>query len=94
MFQATQAVSRPSRLEGRGRELGGRPATDSPDGRADGRAGGGPTYWAAAQLGTKKRSQYKAGHPTKYSTRLLNNTTHTHSQGCAMGLINGLGAVA
>ena len=98
MFQVTRAVSRPSRPEGRGRELGGWHATDSPDGRTDGRAGGGPAYRAAAQLGTKKRSQYKAGHPTKYSTRRLNNTTHIcthkHTQGCAMGLINGLSAVA
>ena len=54
MFQAMQAVSRPSRLEGRGREMGGRPATDSPDGRTDGRAGGGPAYRAATQLATKK----------------------------------------
>jgi len=80
MFQVTWAVSRPCRLEGRGRELGGRPATDSPDGRTDGRAGGGPTYRASARLGTKKRSQYEAGRLTKYSTRLLNNTTqHTHT---------------
>ena len=79
MFQVTRAVSWPSRLEGRGRELNGWPATDSPDGRTDGRAGGSPTYRAAARLGTKKRSQYKAGRPTRYSTRLLNNTTHTHT---------------
>ena len=49
-------------------------------------------------LAQEKRSQYKAGRPTKYSTRLLNNTTHTHTsthtQGCAMGLINVLGTAA
>jgi len=100
MFQATWAVSQPSRLEGRGRELGGRPATDSPDGRTDGRAGGGRPTGQPRGLAQRNEASIRLGallntvQGSLLPTNQAHTQTHTHTQGCAMGLINGLGAVA
>ena len=72
MFQATWAVSRPSRVEGRVHELGGWPVTGLPNGHA----GCGPAYRPATWLGTEKRSWYKAGRiiEIQYKTTQQHNT--------------------
>ena len=90
MFQATWAVSRPSRLEGRGHELGGRPATGLATGTR--RASGGRAGLLGSCVAWHKRN--KAGirlgaQPNTVQGSLLtthHTHTHRHTQGCAMGL--------
>jgi len=81
--------SKPRRLchgpQGRGSVLGSRPAIGSLDGRVG-------AVWPTGQLcrlAQEKQSWYKAGHTTKYSTRLsVNYTSHTHTD-THSGLRNG-----
>ena len=90
MFQATRSVSRPSRLEGHGRELGGRPATDSPDGRTDGRAGGGRPTGQPCSLAQRNEATIRLGallntvQGSLLPTYHAHTHTHTHT-----GLRNG-----
>jgi len=67
MFQATRAV---------GCELGGWPATSSPDGRASAVR---PTGWPR-DLAQRNEASIRLGALSKYSTRLLNNILCTHTR--------------
>ena len=76
MFQVTRAVSRPSRLEGCGRELGGRPATDSPNGRA----GGGRPTGQLRGLAQRNEASIRLGALLNTVQGSLLPTYHAHTQ--------------
>jgi len=80
MFQATQAVSRPSRLEGRGRELGGQPATNLPDGRTNGCARGGRPTGQPCGLAQRNEASIRLGALLNTVQGSLLPTYHAHTQ--------------